>query len=145
LLPELMRQAALLDNSAMINAAGPRLPPPAFFDPEIPRGFCYYFEQADLARQLGDWARVAQLGDVAFGLNDYPNDPLERFVFIEGYAHTGNWAQVRQLALTSYHVSPAYVGPPLCRLLARIARELPEGNEEERSLNELNTKFTCLP
>ena len=32
---------------------------------------------------------VAELGDAAFALDDHPNDPVERFVFIEGYAHIG--------------------------------------------------------
>ena len=145
LLPQFMRQAAALNNYSMIDAGHAVMPPPSYFDPEIPRGFCYYFEQADLARQLGDWPRVAQLGDVAFHLNDYPNDPVERFVFIEGYAHQGEWNQVKDLALTSFNVSRAYVGPLLCRLLARIERDVPPSAQKESSLNELNTKFSCLP
>lgn len=145
LLPEIMRQAAALNTYAMIDAGGAVLPPPSFFDPEIAHGFCYYFEQADLARQRGDWSRVASLGDIAFNLNDYPNDPVERFVFIEGYAHEGEWNQVKDLALTSYKVSPPYVGPLLCKLLARIDRDVPPSAVEQSSLNELNTKFSCLP
>ncbi|HUI88877.1 MAG TPA: hypothetical protein VLX61_09140, partial [Anaerolineales bacterium] len=136
---------AALNNYSMIDAGSPVMPPPSFFNPEIAHGFCYYFEQADLARQLGDWSRVASLGDIAFHLNDYPNDPVERFVFIEGYAHEGEWNQVKDLALTSYKVSPPYVGPLLCKLLARIDRDVPPSAVEQSSLNELNTKFSCLP
>ncbi|MBK6791612.1 MAG: hypothetical protein IPG80_03540 [Anaerolineales bacterium] len=44
-----------------------------------------------MARQKRDWETVTRLGDVAFALNDHPNDPLEWFVFIEGYAHKGDW------------------------------------------------------
>ena len=145
LLPETMRQAAALNNYSMIDAAQPVMPPPPYFAPEIPHGFCYYFEQADLARQLGDWPLVVKLGDTAFHSNDYPHDPVERFVFIEGYAHAGEWSQVRDLALTSYRVSPVYVGPPLCKLLSRIDLEVPASDEKTSSLNELNTKFHCLP
>ena len=39
---------------------------PKIYNPEPGHGWCYYFEQADLARQMGDWERVVKLGDEAF-------------------------------------------------------------------------------
>jgi hypothetical protein len=87
--------------SAAIDLSRPELvlanaDPPAhavgnFFDPEPAHGWCYYFEKADLAREQADWAEIARLGDLAFQLNDHPNDASERVVFIEGYAHTSDW------------------------------------------------------
>ena len=118
---------------------------PTIYDPEPAHGWCYYFEQADLARQMGNWELVGRLGDEAFSLTDYPNDPVERFVFIEGYAHLNNWERMKELAFQSYKVSPNYVGPLLCKLLDRIDHEVPAGNDKESSLNDLNTKFSCLP
>ena len=50
---------------------------PEIYGPEPAHGWCYYFEQAELAAQDGDWVRVAALGDKAFSLNHYPNDPVE--------------------------------------------------------------------
>jgi hypothetical protein len=94
---------------------------------------------------MGDWESVGELGDKAFRLSDYPNDPVERFVFVEGYAHLGNWQRVKELAIQSFKVSPNYVGPPLCKLINRIARETPASPLKESSLNDLNTKFSCLP
>ena len=88
---------------------------------------------------------MGKLGDEAFNLTDYPNDPVERFVFIEGYAHLGDWERAKELAIQSYKVSPNYVGPPLCKLLDRIDHEVPAGNGKESSLNDLDTKFSCLP
>lgn len=140
----LMREAAVLSSSAWItkDETGHM---PEVYGPEPAHGWCYYFEQADLARQFGDWARVAQLGDQAFQLDDHPNDPIERFVFIEGYAHDGNWARAKELATQSYKVSPNYVGPPLCRLLNRMDREIPASHEKQTGLNEMRAKFSCLP
>ncbi|MBI3737450.1 MAG: hypothetical protein HY258_00185, partial [Chloroflexi bacterium] len=140
----LMREAATLSSSAWITAdkTGHM---PEVYGPEPVHGWCYYFEQADLARQLGDWARVAQFGNQAFQLDDHPNDPIERFVFIEGYAHNGNWARAKELAIQSYKVSPNYVGPPLCRLLNRMDREIPASDEKQTGLNEMRAKFSCLP
>jgi len=140
----LMRESAALSSSAWI-ASDATARMPEIYNPEPTRGWCYYFEQADLARQMGDWQLVGKLGDEAFSLTDYPNDPVERFVFIEGYANLGNWDRVKELAIQSYKVSPNYVGPLLCKLLYRIDREVPAGNVKESSLNDLDTKFSCLP
>jgi hypothetical protein len=139
-----MRVAARLSSSEWITAE-PAARMPRIYGPEPAHGWCYYFERADLARQLEDWPRVAALGDTAFGLDDYPNDPLERFVFIEGYAHTGDWSRARDLSLTSFKVAPEYVGPLLCRLWDRLARQTPGGPEKETALAESRAKFRCLP
>ena len=37
-----------------------------FMHPEPSHGWCYYFERADLARQMGDWEKVAELGEYGF-------------------------------------------------------------------------------
>jgi hypothetical protein len=140
----MMRDATRLSSSEWITS-NRSATMPQVYGPEPVHGWCYYFEQADLARQLGDWSRVVQMGNIALHLDDYPNDPTERFVFIEGYAHEGKWSEVKDLALTSYKVSPAYVGPLLCKLLARIDRNVPASSDKESSLNQLNTKFECLP
>lgn len=146
LIPEtsLMREAALLSSTTWILPEAKARMPEIYY-PEPVHAWCYYFEQADLARQLKDWSRIATLGEVAFNLNDHPNDPVERFVFIEGYAHTGDWSKVIELSLTSYKVSPSYVGPLLCRLLTRIDLETSASNNKQSSLNELRSKFNCLP
>ncbi len=140
----LMREAARLSSSAWITPDQTAIMPQVY-GPEPTHGWCYYFERADLARQEGDWQRVADLGRIAFDLNDHPNDPIERFVLIEGYAHVGDWNQVKQLALASYKVSPSYVGPLLCKLLTRIDRDIPSSSDKASSLNDLRTKFSCLP
>jgi hypothetical protein len=140
----LLRDAAKLSSAAWI-LADPKARMPEIYDPEPVHGWCYYFEKADLARQVGNWERVVKLGDKAFSLSDYPNDPVERFVFVEGYAHSGNWERAKELAVQSYKVSPNYVGPLLCKLLDRIDNELPASDVKESSLNDLRTKFSCLP
>jgi hypothetical protein len=140
----MMRDAAALSSSKWILPKG-NARVPEIYGPEPAHGWCYYFEQADLAAQAGDWPRVTQLGDAAFQLDDYPNDPVERFVFIEGYAHQGNWERAQSLAVESYKVSPHYVGPLLCKLFARMDAELAQQSTNRSSLNDLRTKFSCLP
>ncbi len=140
----LMRQAAGISSSAWITPdSTARMP--EVYGPEPAHGWCYYFEQADLARQSGDWQRVVQLGEAAFNLDDHPNDPVERFVFIEAYAHAGRWQRAEELAIQSHRVSAYYVDPLLCRLLSRMDREIPASEMKTSSLNDLRAKFSCLP
>ncbi len=140
----LMRDAASLSSNAQIlNKPTARMP--EFYKPEPPHNWCYYFEKADLARQLGDWNQVVALGEVAFKLDDYPNDPVERFVFIEGYAHTSDWGKAVELSHNSYKVSKNYVGPLLCILWERIGRETEGTPEQNVALNEVQSKLGCSP
>ena len=98
-------------------------------------GWCYYFQKADLARQFGDWNEVVRLGDTAFKLDDFPNNPVERFVFIEGYAHVGDWKRAVQLSKKSYRVSKEYVGPLLCQLWKRVEAETTTSLERSEAIS----------
>jgi len=140
----LMREAARLSSSAWI------LPEetatmPTVYGSEPKRGWCYYFERADLARQMKDWAEVIRLGEVAFALDDHPNDPVERFVFIEGYAHAGDWARAQALSLDSYRVSKDYVAPLLCSLWDRIEAQTTPDNGQQVAVRAMREKFACAP
>src|SRR6266487_2801661 len=116
----LMREASALSNRDQILDSSDAMMPKVY-GPEPEHGWCYYFEKADLARQFGDWEEVVKLVDEAFKLkNDSPNNPVERFVFIEGFAHTGAWDRALKFSKESYKVSNDYVGPLLCRLWERI-------------------------
>lgn len=139
-----LRDAALLSSTApILSEQTSRMP--AAYGTEPAHGWCFYFEKADLARQMGDWETVTQLGDAAFALDDYPNDPIERFVFIEGYAHAGNWDKAVELSQISYKISKNFVGPPLCKLWNRIARETQETPEQKVTMEIVQNKFECLP
>lgn len=147
-----MREAAALTNPGQILPSGGAVMP-AIYGQEPEHRWCYYFQKADLARQIGDWETIAELGDAAFQLGDHPNNPVERFVFIEGYAHTGDWERALKYSRESYRVSKEYVGSLLCRLWERIetgTAEGPEGDalsESKRSaaLSEARNLFACNP
>ena len=141
-----MREASALSNPEQI-LTSPNAIIPAIYYPEPVPAWCYYFEKADLARQLGDWKEVAKLGDTAFKLEDHPNNPVERFVFIEGYAHVGDWDRARKLSKESYQVSKEYVGPLLCQLWKRIETETANGSSDGRAevLSEVKSMLSCKP
>jgi hypothetical protein len=138
----LMREASALSNQTVILTESV-VQMPAVYGPEPAHTWCYYFEKADLARQMGKWDEVAELGDAAFKQDDHPNNPVERFVFIEGYAHVGDWERSLQLSRESYRVSKDYVGPLLCKLWERIETETAEGVGRTEALSEVENMFAC--
>lgn len=138
----LMREASALSSVERILPEGQAVMPSLYF-PEPPHNWCYYFQKADLARQRKDWQEVARLGEIAFQLDDYPNDPLERFVFIEGYAHNGEWDKALDYSKASYRVSKEYVGPLLCQLWRRIEAETASSPERSAALAQIQKLLAC--
>ena len=140
----LLREVARLSSTKLIlDKSSAQMPD--IYNPEPEHSWCYYFEKADLARQLGGWKQIVELGDQAFNLDDYPNDPLERFVFVEGYAHVGKWEKAIEYSQVSYKVSKNFVGPLLCRLWERIDREVPASPEKNDFVIQAKTLFVCNP
>src|SRR6266508_1979784 len=137
-----MREASALSNPEQI-LDSPTAVMPNIYHPEPAHGWCYYFEKADLARQFGHWEEIAKLGDTALKLDDHPNNPVERFVFIEGYAHVGDWDHTLKLSKASYQVSKDYVGPLLCQLWARIEAETAASQKKTEAWSEVKTIFSC--
>jgi hypothetical protein len=121
--------------------AAPELPA-RLFGTEPGPNWCYYFEKADLARQLGQWEEVTALAELAFNSGDYPNDPAERLPFIEGYAHVGNWQRALTLSEETRAITPA-MQPVLCRLWQRIARETSPELGQPDALNTIRETNQC--
>jgi hypothetical protein len=138
----MMREAASLSSSEWILPSdGAKMP--RLFGPEPNHGWCYYFERAELAAQKGDWTRVAELGDTAFMLDDHPNDPVERFVFIEGYARNREVKRAIELTQDSYRVSRNVMGPLLCRLWMHIESESASTPEISEVMPEIKSMLAC--
>ncbi len=145
LLPPTLKDVAKYSNQSVILFEKQNQLPGPLFGSEPSHNWCYYFGHAELARQMRDWDQVVKLGNTAFALDDYPNDPLERFVFIEGYAHVGDWKKAVELSTTSYKISKNYVGPLLCKLWDRIERETQSAAEQTSALADVRSKFECSP
>lgn len=144
-IPPLMRDAARLSQPSLVHSAeaGQEARPPRELFPREPtHGWCYYFQQADRARQAGEWEEVARLGEEAFALNDHPNDPMERLPFLEGYAHLGNWERALQLGEETAAVTPL-MQPVLCRLWQRIEETVPASPEKETALQQARAGLEC--
>jgi hypothetical protein len=78
--------------------AAPHQPPEAIFGPEPAHTWCYYYQKAMLARQLGGWEEIVRLGNEANAKKLNPQDRLEWMPFFEAYANTGQAQQAKRLA-----------------------------------------------
>ncbi|HSK65781.1 MAG TPA: hypothetical protein VK888_02560, partial [Anaerolineales bacterium] len=56
----MMREASALSNADRILVSNGSMIP-EIYGPEPEHGWCYHFQKADLARQLGDWEQVVEL------------------------------------------------------------------------------------
>ncbi len=66
------------------------------FGPEPAQTWCYYFQKADLARQLGRWDEVIRLYQRAAEAGFAPAQGGEYLPLVEAYAQTGAWEPAAQ-------------------------------------------------
>jgi hypothetical protein len=91
--------------------------PPYFpFGVEPAHNWCYYYEKAAYARQVGDWQTVLNFGDQIAGLHLKPQDLIEWMPFLQAYAHFGDQTRLRELAVPV--ASDPFVASQACRILA---------------------------
>jgi hypothetical protein len=73
-------------------------PPAIPFGGEPPHGWCYFYQKAAYARQLGNWDEVAQLGNEARSLNLSAGDPIEWMPFLQAYSRADDVQRVEEIA-----------------------------------------------
>lgn len=62
---------------------------PFFLKEELEHGWCYYYEKMELALQMNDPEKAAELADEAAALKLSEGDPVELLPVIEAYVRTG--------------------------------------------------------
>lgn len=111
--------------------------PENIFGSEPERGWCFYYQQVDLARQRGDWNAVTNLLDEALDKGYYPNDPLEWIPFMQAYAVQGNVDEMREM--TKLIVLDRYLRLQVCNNMKYLA----ENETLSSEVNEFITKKIC--
>ena len=106
--------------------AGAAPPNPQVFGPEPPHLWCYFFEKADLARQLQDWPAVLLLEKKAKAQGFTPKFGPEFVPFIEAHAQTGDWKTAYELS-TAAQAATKEMDPLLCSTWERLSK-LPQAN-----------------
>jgi hypothetical protein len=110
---------SLIGNVNMASTA-PTLPKD-FFGPEPVHGWCYYYEKAELASQMGDWASVITLGEEAAAKGFLPNDPVEWTPFLRAYVATRQMDVLRPYQGIMDETS--FIRNQTCQILKQTASE----------------------
>ncbi len=144
-LPRNLASAVSLSNpQTLISKKNAEFSPPTWlFGEEPERNWCYFFEKADLARQYGDWEKVAKLGDQAFAFPYAPTDVAEYAPFIEAYARLGRDDDARKLTEIAADKAPI-LKPMLCSLWTRLAEDGILG-DDDALLTEMRSLLRSCP
>ena len=112
----LLGQYSKIQN-VLTDASAPR-PPEFIFGPEPTHTWCYYYQQAELALQEGNWEKIVQIGDQVTQLELHPNDRIEWAPFLQAYAIKGDEKAFKATAI-KIDSSP-FVRREACRTLLKM-------------------------
>lgn len=105
------------NQNILSDASAPRLPE-FIFGPEPAHAWCYYYQQAELALQKGNWEKIVQIGDQVNQLKLHPNDRIEWAPFLQAYAIKGDEKAFKATAV-KIDSSP-FVRREACRTLLKM-------------------------
>ena len=118
-------------------------PPTDVFGSEIERTWCYYFEKADLARQMGDTDSIINLGKEARRNGHQSDHYRELLPFIEAYAYTGDWVSAHEWTM---YLNPIGQNVELvCGLWQKLNLDTPSSPEKETNTAMVYEYFKCSP
>ncbi len=102
-----------------VRTNSPAHPPTEIMGSEPEHDWCYYFQKADLARQIEDWQQVAQIADQASRRGFKPSDATEWLPFIEAYANLRRYDDARGITRLALEAMPT-MRTALLNLLNRL-------------------------
>jgi len=112
------------------------VPPHSIFGSEPPHGWCYYYEKASLARQVGDWKEIGSLYDQVRKLNLDTDDKSEMIPFFEGLVNLGRLDDAR--SLYNHEIKGnAKMRLPLCTFLTKDPGYPPEFGYDYETINQI--------
>ncbi len=76
------------------------VPPAAIFGTEPVHDWCFYYQKASLAKQMGDWNEIGALYDKTVSQGLTASDKSEMFPFLEGLVNLGRYDDARKLVDT---------------------------------------------
>ena len=106
------------------------IPPAKYFGNEDRNQWCYFYEKADLARQVQDWDKVIELYDQAESLGFSPGVIVEWIPLLKAYLQTNQIDRAVEIA-SSISASDPTEAASLCKLLARSSAEMTLSAEDK--------------
>ena len=118
------------------------VPPQELLPIEPIHGWCYFFEKADLARQMGNWQTIFNLGVEAESKGLEPRNSSEWLPFMEAYVRFGQWDTVSEIVKSSLNASENYL-PGICYTWVRISNDNSIRQEISIKLKDLQAEYNC--
>ena len=121
-----------------VDAAGGDSLPGEIFGDEPVRGWAYFFQQAELARQTGAYDELERLRNAVRRQELRPPNPTEWLVFAEGYLRGGRVEEARRALDDLLRSAPAPAGAAVVEAwAAELAGVLPADGEARSVLSRL--------
>jgi hypothetical protein len=106
--------------------------------------WCYYYQKADLARQIQDPEQVVALWQQAQEKGLRPDNGFEYIPFIEAYARLGKWDQAYQLTRTANRMTQAmYL--ILCPTWKELTQVTADSMAKTEFVNKAYDALMCAP
>jgi hypothetical protein len=147
---EILRGSALCFNLSQLSQPGevisdapgrPNGPLLKIFGSEPMHEWSYFYQRAELERQLNHWDAVTMLGDEVMKQGLKPSDPSEWFPFIDGYTRAHKYQTAEDITISVLEECPDALAP-LSSLWLRVQREdLQKSTELSSALRVLKDKL----
>lgn len=121
---------ALSDPSLILTDAPAPAMDKTLFGAEPTRDWCYTYAKAEIARQAGDWEKVAKLYKDAQGAELSPALPVEYLPFIEAFARIGDMDTAVKLTERTIKGQPTLC-PAMTTLWNRVSNDTDISQAEE--------------
>lgn len=139
-LSEAERRLFALVHQDLIRPQGPPMPAP--FQKEPAHTWCYYYQKAELARQLGNWEEILSLWQSANTMGYAAVYGPEYLPFIEAHARNGNWVEARRISVRAGKISKD-ARPFLCTFWVNHLHPLAQNGDFETEWNKTKTALDC--
>ena len=107
--------------------------PVSIFGTDYIHDWCYYFEKADLALDLGRYEEVLALYEEAASKGISMGNPTEMRPFIKAAAFSGEWDKALAWSEQAASEEPKKTGPYFANLWKIIERDVPDSPEKAES------------
>jgi len=138
-----LKTAALVSNLSRVQDKHDAIP--VLYDSIVPENtgsWCFHYERADLARQLGDWGQVIFFWNLAHESGFLPGHGFEYIPFIQAYAHTGGWSQAFALTKDSNRTSDS-MRTILCPTWEELVSSTPPSSQRDEAYANVRDLLGC--
>ncbi len=129
-LSEMQTAELKLTDLSLIRSDPAHQPLAEIFSSQPETGWCYYFEKADLARQLGNYEEAVSLGEEAIRKGFAPRAASEWLPFLESNIRLENWERTDYIADEIARSTGNY-RDGLCNTLKRLSKDTEIANSDK--------------